>query len=223
MFKAIFIAIALLLSGLACSAEKIPREVLDVLQHQFPSSKLDQELIVLGDLNKDGLTDFATLLGDPSGEEELKIVAFFGKSGGGYQIVSLSPDIEHGGRASVWIEIKKQSLFLHRSGSGGCCSDWVEVFQFKIRDNDLVLIGEEHSVFARGDELSEYGDYGKSVNFLTNEVRHWRKSGKKRKDIVKKFAPFGLTKLRSFNYRVHESRLLKEVPGYIDASFTFKQ
>jgi hypothetical protein len=187
----------------------VPAKVEEVIRKAFPANKFTQDEVVFGDLNQDDLDDFAVLLLAPNPKQ---------KPGGDYQLFAISGDVYPHMRVFVSLEIKRKSLFLYRHG-GDAISYWKESFQFKMRGNDLVLIGMESSTIAEGDEPNGHGT---SANYLTNEVIFWREVGKKRKEIRKKISAFDLIKLRSFNYNNYEDIFPKGTRGYIDEDFSFR-
>ena len=60
------------------------------------------------------------------------------------------------------------------------------------------------------------------MNYVTRQVRHWRKAGKVQKDIKLRFPESRLTRLESFD-REATDRLPKAARGYIDEKFTLVQ
>jgi hypothetical protein len=117
-------------------------------------------------------------------------------------------------RIEQTLEIKKDALFLFREGGGSYAARGSERFQFKMRANDMMLIGVESTEFAVGDEPN---DYNKSINLITGDVVQWRKNAKKRKEIKAKFTPPELIKLENFNYEKFTEP--KGSEGYIDENF----
>ena len=136
-----------------------------------------------GDLDGDGIDDFATFLGDPhyneSGVEDLHVLVFKGRPDGRFEPLARSGSIFGHERAMQALEIRHGSLYLHRDGSDGCCGHWVEAFQFKWHDGQLMLIGIETGDY-HPDGVKQ-PDEGSSVNLATAQSDHWIGSDKHRK------------------------------------------
>ncbi len=149
-----------------------------------PSSRFHDYATAFGDLNGDGITDFVTFIGDPNyndnGVENLKIAVFLGAKDNTFNFYEVSSKIFGHERVSHELEIKQQSIFLHRDGSGGCCSHWVEEFQFKMRDGQLTLIGLEIANY-HPEGIAD-PDTGVSANLLTGRVIKWTGTGKNRRE-----------------------------------------
>ena len=124
-------ACLLFVTSLASAADTNPVAVaLRALQKQFPALTPHAPTATTGDLNNDRLSDVAVLVSEGAGAEQdsriLKVAVMLGVAGGGFRHFATSSDVYAHERASIFVEIKRRSLFLQRSGSGGCCSDWAE-------------------------------------------------------------------------------------------------
>jgi hypothetical protein len=185
------ILIALVAWSLPCSAGT-PSPLLPQAKVAFkqyaPTSRFHDYATDFGDINGDGLTDFVTFVGDPNyndnGVENLKVVVFLGAKDKTFNFYEVSSEILGHQRVYHALMIKKQSLYLSRGGSGGCCSRWAEEFQFKIRDGHLILIGLETANY-HPEGITD-PDTGVSANLLTGRVIKWVKranasKGKKEK------------------------------------------
>lgn len=201
----ILILLLLLTWSIACSAETystlMPQAKL-IFKKYNPTSRFHEYATVFGDINGDGITDFATFIGDPNyndkGVEDLKAVVFLGTKDKTFNFYDVSLEVLGNDRVSNSLQIKKQSLYLHRDGSGGCCSHWVEEFQFKIRNGHLTLIGLE-TMDIHPEGIND-PDNGVSVNFLTGRQIKWGQVGKKKKKTTT-VAPISEPILfKDFNY-----------------------
>ena len=178
----------------------------DALEKELFSNATDSE-ISFGDINKDGIVDFAALVEDPE-DHELKIVLFLGDKNKSFKFYQSSGDTFKHDRVSQEVQIKKDAVFLHRDASGGCCSHWAEDFQFKLRGNEMVLVGLEVTKLVAGDLPN---DSGRSVNFITSEMVSWQQNGKHRTEKKVKFPSSELIKLGNFNYDAFTSTAPKGV------------
>jgi hypothetical protein len=183
----ILILAVLAWSSLLCRAEAqsaLLPEAKAAFARYAPSSRFHDDATAFGDINGDGITDFATFIGDPNysdnGVENLKIAVFLGAKGNSFNFYEVSSEIFGHERVSHGLEIKQQSIFLHRDGSGGCCSHWVEEFQFKLRDGYLMLIGLETANY-HPEGITD-PDTGVSANLIRGRVIKWTDTGKNRRE-----------------------------------------
>ena len=167
----------------------------DALRKEFTNTGTDPE-VSIGDINNDGVIDFSALVEDPTGND-LKIVVFLGGKNKTFKLYKSSGDTFKHERVYQLVQIKKGSIFLHRDGSGGCCSHWAEDFQFKLQNNEIALIGFEVSNFVAGDIPD---DSGHSINFITSTMVNWKQKGKQRTEKKIKISPYELIKLENFTY-----------------------
>ena len=172
--------------------------------HQYaPDREFHEYAMDIGYLNSDDIPDFAAFIGDPNynerGVEDLKIVVFLGTKDGSFKFYDSSSAIFGHERVTHALTIYNDSLFLSRDGSGGCCSHWVEKFQFKMRNEKLMLIGLETASFYT--EEANETDSGTSANLVTGKIMKWtqkdqvKHSGEKTKVAGLKPVPF-----HEFNY-----------------------
>lgn len=201
-------------------ASDLPTQISKAVQQHFPG--IDNELVAVGDLNQDGLIDFAVITADKKLEDHSRVVVMLATSATEFKRYAISGLIPDSPRRSPgnYLEFKKDSLFLRRTGSNGAPSDWLEAFQFKFRDQALVLIGEESATLGKG-EQADHAD-GKSINYLSNQVIFWRTDGTKRKELGKKFTAAPLTKLEQFDHSKHEQQKTKILRSYLDENFQLR-
>jgi hypothetical protein len=89
-------------------------------------------------------------------------------------------------------------MYLHRDGSDGCCGHWVEEFQFKKRDGQLMLIGLDTADYHP--EGVQQPDEGSSVNLAAAQSEHWTGSGKHRKRRRQAIPGLAPVPLAGFDY-----------------------
>ena len=136
------ILVVIFLSPLWCRAET-PLSLIPIAKKAFeqyaPGRIFYDKQVAFGDINNDGVTDFVAFISEPNinndGEESLKFAVFLGSRENIFTFFEVSGDTFSHGNVSQDLEIEKQSVYLSRSGSGGCCSRWVEKFQFKMRQD----------------------------------------------------------------------------------------
>jgi hypothetical protein len=190
----------------------------EAFRKQYPTIKIQPDEVAVGDLNKDGLADFATFVGDANDFDDLPIAVFLAKADGSYAMHTESGPVLGHSRSQRGLEVQKHSLFLRRSGSDGCCADWAEKFQFQLRDGVFVLAGEDNYLFPKGDSDDERQT---SVNYLTREALFWRKLHGKRKEKRLSFEMPALMTLKSFDYSAHYTEMPKVLQSNFDAQLHF--
>jgi hypothetical protein len=209
---------ALLLAGAAAAAAPLSPRMAEAFRKQYPNTRIVESEVAVGDLNKDGLPDFATFVGDANAHDDLPIAVFLAKADGSYALHTESGLVMGHSRSQRALEVQKQSLFLHRSGSNGCCSDWAEKFHFQLRDGVFVLIGEDISSLPKGESDDEDQT---SVNYLTREAMFWRKLDGRRKERRLSFKMPALMALKTFSYDTHYNAMPKELHGHFDDQLRF--
>jgi len=209
---------ALLFAGAAAAAPPFSPTMAEAFHKQYPAIKIDPAEVAVGDLNKDGLADFATFVGEANGDDDLPVAVFLSKADGSYALSTESGLVMGHSRSQRSLAVQKGSLFLHRSGSNGCCSDWAEKFQFQWRDGTFVLIGEDNYTLPKGDSDDERQT---SVNYLTREALFWRKLDGKRKEKRLSFKMPALMTLKAFEYNAHYNTMPRELHGHFDDQLHF--
>jgi hypothetical protein len=209
---------ALLFAGASAVAAPFSPKMAEAFHRQYPTVKIDPAEVAVGDLNKDGLADFATFVGDANAHDDLPIAVFLAKADGSYALHTESGLVMGHSRSQRSLEIQKQSLFLRRSGSNGCCSDWAEKFQFRLRDGVFVLVGEDNFTLPKGESDDERQT---SVNYLTREVLFWRKLDGKRKEKRMSFKMPEAITLKVFSYDTHYNTVPKALHGHFDDQLKF--
>jgi hypothetical protein len=199
------LAIAALCAASACHAASDGARLAQAkaaFDHVAAGKRFHPEATTFGDLDGDGVDDFAAFLGDAryndDGIEDLQVLVFKGRPDGRFELVTRSGAILGNGRVSHALEIKHGSLYLHRDGSDGCCGHWVEEFQFKRRDGQLMLIGLEQGDYHP--EGVDQPDEGYGVNLVTGQSEHWVGSDKHRKRHRRDVPGLKPVPLAGFNY-----------------------
>ena len=167
-----------------------------------PTNRFHDYATAFGDVNGDGITDFVTFIGDPqyndNGVENLRVAVFLGNSDKTFIFSEASSEILGHERVSHSLEVKKQSIILHRDGSGGCCSHWVEEFKFKEFHNTIALIGLETATH-HPDDVNK-SDFGTSTNLITGKIQGWAGTNKRSWGKATKVPGLAPTPLSGFNY-----------------------
>jgi hypothetical protein len=140
------------------------------LAQAAPGTAFEADAAAFGDLDGDGVDDFAIVAGDPhggaAGAGNMRAYVFKGLPQGGFRLVASSAPVDY-----AVVSIRRGSVFLNRDGASGCCAHWAHGFQFKMRDGQLMLIGVESGLY-HPDGVRE-PDQGTSANLVTGQVEHW--------------------------------------------------
>ncbi len=167
-----------------------------------PTKRFHDYATAFGDINRDGITDFVTFIGDPhrndNGVENLKVAVFLGSNDNTFRFSEVTAEMPAHERVSHSLEIKKQSIFLHVDGSGGCCSHWVEEFQFKAFRNRMALVGLETATYHPSGV--ETADSGVSTNLITGKIRGWSGTNKRSWGKATKVPGLAPVPLSGFDY-----------------------
>lgn len=167
-----------------------------------PTNRFHDYATAFGDVNGDGITDFVTFIGDPhysdNGVENLKVAVFLGTSDKSFIFSEATAEILGHERVSHSLEVKKQSIVLHRDGSGGCCSHWVEEFQFKMFQGTMSLIGLETATYHP--DGVKTSDFGISTNLITGKIQGWAGTHKRSRGKATKVPSLAPVPLSNFNY-----------------------
>jgi hypothetical protein len=198
---------------LALGNNEIPQPIIDTLSKFFPHHEPNATYIEIGDLTGDGVDDVVTLLGDPQynkheeQDPEIKIAVLIGVRNNGYKLLALSPELAYDSHIFYFLRIQKQSLYLLTSGR-----DWSVDYQFKMRDGELVLIGEESTEF--GPDVEKKPFIRESFNFLTGEALYSVKSEKGYKEKRGRFKTGKPVKLTDFYLNEESFRITPEYVEY---------
>jgi hypothetical protein len=199
--KTVALTLSLLAPLSALGDNEIPQPVIDALSKTFPHHVPNATFIQIGDLTGDGVTEVATLLGDPQynkynkydeQDSEIRIAVLTGTKNDGYKVFALSHELPRDPNIFIFLRIQKQSLHLLTSGRG-----WADDYQFKMRDGELVLIGHESSEFGAIEDKKPF--IRESFNYLTGIAVRSEKSEKRYKDKTGRFTTGKLVKLTDFN------------------------
>ncbi len=130
-----------------------------------------------GDLDGDGIDDFATIIYFSQDASNLTDIAVYkGDKEDRYSMIARSQPFESHDRRTDNIWIKKGSLFFSVGGSS-YAEFWGESYQFRWQSNKFILVGQESSRGKIGGECDERT----SVNYLTQKVVEFSCLGKKQK------------------------------------------
>ncbi|MGN6525663.1 MAG: hypothetical protein ACTHL8_04690 [Burkholderiaceae bacterium] len=187
---------ALLVSRAAHAAP--PDRARDVQAHAAltqaaPGAAFEPGAGAFGDLDGDGVEDFAIVAGDPHGGPDgasaMRLFVFTGLRPGGFRLAAKSAPLD-----DAEVSIRRGSVFLHRDGADGCCAHWAEDFQFRLRGGQAMLIGLE-TAYVHPDGVQD-ADHGTSVDLATGVIERWTgregKPSRRTRSSVRGLAPVPL-------------------------------
>lgn len=176
-------AVLLTISASACRADdQRSSEALRSIKKICPEAPQHPMLIATGDLDGDGLPDVAAVVvcktteyGQPQDEE---LIVLYGQQGGSYKIAYRSEVWIWDGQREMELEIKNKVLVFSEHCAYGCNPEsWASSYKFKMRNNGLILAGEDHSSTVMSGKDFEFEETsGNSVNYLTQKVIYWKKT-----------------------------------------------
>jgi hypothetical protein len=220
----VIVIVLLLVAGAAHSADNFPLRGREELSRHLPKAMVLEWKAAL--INADAAKDIAAIIstGEIPSDSYLPtqaLIVLYGGPRGSFRLVAQTRHwVPH---ERVWhgIDIRRTSVFL-KYGCNASCGNSISSghHQFKETNGRLILIGEESVNYTNP---TENGDsYGSSVNYLTRQVRHWRRSGKTGREIKLRFSEPQLSPLDSFDPAATD-RLPKDARGYLDEMFRFVQ
>lgn len=135
--------------------------------------------VAKGTLDNSSSEYYAVLYKNRIGEEETDVdvaIAVFKNENGNINKIDESKIWECSEyREECNIRISNKSLILSHTGSGGACSHGITNYQFKYREDKLMLIGVEDTESSCYDAL--FYSIGNSVNLLSGKYITWYESG----------------------------------------------
>ena len=147
--------------GKATVQADIPIDAKESLSLLYPESK-----ILSGDLDQDGTKDFVVYATEHADDGLVyQLIILKSKPGGGYEELGKSSAIQYG---TTNIEIKNNSLYL-QVDSNSANESHNEIYQFRIRDGHVFLIGKEDITYVPADK--KHGNESRTTtNYLSGEV-----------------------------------------------------
>jgi len=110
------------------------------------------------------------------------------------------PLTSYGPRDSLGCKIANSLLVIEHINTPSYVSVWTEIWKFKLIDGRLVLIGYDGVLNERGDDRENKPsvETQKSLNFLSQQARLWRREGEEDNTTQGGFKPFSIKKATKF-------------------------
>ena len=176
-------ALLVTISAPVCRADdQFPSAALSSIKKICPEVLRQPMVVATGDLNGDGFSDVAAIVscksteyGEPQDEE---LIVIYGQQDASYKIAYRSEVWPWNGRSEMELEIKNKVLVFSEHCAYNCNPEsWASSYKFKMRQNKLILAGEDHSQTTLSGKDLEFEDaYGNSFNYLTQKVIYWGKT-----------------------------------------------
>ncbi|QAU33420.1 hypothetical protein [Janthinobacterium sp. 17J80-10] len=176
-------AVLVTIPASACRADdRLPSEALRSVKKICPEVLRHPMVVAIGNLSGKGFQDVAAIVNCKSTEygerQDEELIVLYGQQGGSYKIAYRSEVWPWNGRSEKELEIKNKILAFSEHCAYNCNPEsWASSYKFKMRNNDLILAGEDHSsTFMSGKKFELEETSGNSVNYLTQKVIYWKKT-----------------------------------------------
>jgi hypothetical protein len=176
--------------GKATVQADIPLDARETLSILYPESK-----ILSGDLDQDGTKDFVVYATEHADDGLVyQLIILKSKPGGGYEELGKSSSIQFG---TPNIEIKNNSLYLQVNHTS-VNESHDEIYQFKIRDGHVFLIGKEDITYVPTEK--KHGNESRTTtNHLSGELIKSMKVNGKTTSTTKEKTERKLLRLEDFS------------------------
>lgn len=179
-------------------------------QDEFPSSgafvksilkaKSDLSTEAKGDLNGDGLADWAGVVRREKGDflSTYQLYVLLRSPGGGYRVAETSTEAEIPGMGCCWVEdlrIARSSIYIQNNAKTAATME-AATHQFKLHRGQWRLIGVRIYYIDHSTDISTETD----VNLLTGLVIEKKQKGERRPTTTRRSKKFALRLLKDFDF-----------------------
>ena len=179
-------------------------------QTEFPSTdafvksvvtgKSDLSVEAKGDLNGDGLVDWAGVIRREKGDflSTYQLYVLLRTSGGGYRVAETSTEAEIPGMGCCWVEdlrIARSSIYIQNNAKTAATME-AATHQFKLHGGQWRLIGVKIYYIDHSSNTSTETD----VNLLTGLVIEKKQKGERRPTTTRRSKKFALRLLKDFDF-----------------------
>lgn len=153
-----------------------------------------------GDLNGDGLTDWAGVVRREKGDflATYQLYVLLRISGGGYRVAQTSTEAEIPGMGCCWVEdlrISRSSIYIQNNAKTAATIE-AATHQFKLYKGEWRLIGVKIYYVDHSSDTSTDTD----VNLLTGLVIEKKQKGERRPTVTRRSRKFALRLLKEFDF-----------------------
>jgi len=169
-----------------------------------PEAVFERTMIADGFLGAGKLKDVAVVTSCEFSDDQ-QLLVFREQPDGSYKPVFRSETWSWENRSEISIEFKKNTIVFSEHCAYNCNPEsWTSSYKFKLRDKELILIGEDHSKSVMsGKNLQNEASSGTSINYLTDTLIDWWKSTgfgySEKKSALKLKAPIALSQFNMDN------------------------
>jgi hypothetical protein len=179
-------------------------------QAEFPSTdafvksvvkeKSDVSVEAKGDLNGDGLADWAGVVRREKGDFQstYQLYVLLQLTGGSYRVAETSTEAEIPGMGCCWVEdlrIARSSIFVQNNAKTAATME-AATHQFKLQRGQWRLIGVRIYYIDHSTDISTDTD----VNLLTGLVIEKKQKGERRPTTTRRTKKFALRLLKDFDF-----------------------
>ena len=198
------------------SSNNDPTNMDVALSTLFPNQKPSVWSSACGDLNNDGIDDWAlVLIGERVNVQNNETLAvLFGNPDGTFSVPAVSDEfchVHYHYNMSIEQNILSVQGFPNLHGSS-----YTLVFKYNTQLGNIVLVGEEH---IEGDD-ERNSLYGASADYLNQEIIYFRTENNKHKEVKKQLKKRNLIGLQGFSCETYNENF-QELYFYIDENFNF--
>lgn len=179
-------------------------------QDEFPTSdafvksilkgKSDLSTEAKGDLNGDGLADWAGVIRREKGDFQstYQLYVLLRQSNGGYRVAASSTEADIPGMGCCWVEnlrIARSSIYIQNNAKTAATME-AATHQFKLHQGQWRLIGVKIYYIDHSSDTSTDTD----VNLLTGLVIEKKQKGARRPTVTRRSKKFALRLLKDFDF-----------------------
>ena len=184
--------------------------IVTTAQTEFPSTdafvksvvkgKSDLSVEAKGDLNGDGLADWAGVIRREKGDflSTYQLYVLLQLSGGGYRVAETSTEAEIPGMGCCWVEdlkIARSSIYIQNNAKTAAAME-AATHQFKLHRGQWRLIGVRIYHIDHSSDTSTDTD----VNILTGLVIEKKQKGQRHPTTTRRSKRFALRLLKDFDF-----------------------
>jgi len=179
MIRKIFAACVVSIAAFSAQGtdDLLPTRVLSSIKAVCPAAQSERMVTAVGSLGVGKLRDAAIVTSCES-DQELLLLILREQPDGTFKTALRSQAWSWNNRSEISLEFRKNTLVLSEQCAYNCNPErWDSSYKFKMRDGELILIGEDHSeTVVSGKNHQFETSSGVSFNLLTQMRVDWTKS-----------------------------------------------
>jgi hypothetical protein len=204
----------------AAADDALPAAASASISEAFPGTRVVEW--GKGALSRPGAEDMAVVV-EREGQQHIPdqaLAVLQQRPGGGYTLAGKSRFWSGNDRVHWNVEIREHSVMLVYDCASRCGQEATKgSYQFKAVGGALALVGEDEVTYTNPRENDD--QVGFSKNYLRRTAIYWRKSGRKRIEVRKRFPAFAPIGLSRFDRWEEQDSRPREARGMVDERFHF--